>query len=87
MRVILLWSSSRLEKFAIQNSLKDTKNEEKKKQLEKVANIYGFKCHDMGHDGNCFFKAIAHQLNEIKHNNRMDYNRPLSKLLIYAELE
>ena len=62
------------ENLVIQNSLKDYSNQGHQDSLREIANSYGFNCHDMKHDGNCFFQGVASQLNRIRYQGRSDYS-------------
>jgi hypothetical protein len=50
----------------IEQSKKDS-HEQLKKQLKLESRNFGFKCHNVEEDGNCFFHAVLEQLHRVNH--------------------
>lgn len=57
------------EEIALQSAMAESKNTDSRQQSIKAikgkANSFGFDCHKIKEDGNCFFHAVAHQLKQI----------------------
>jgi patatin-like phospholipase/acyl hydrolase len=69
-KTVSMWEQSALE-TAIDRSVKESKIN-LKKELICQAKLFGFECDDVAPDGNCFFHAVAHQLNKSNDNEFAD---------------
>ena len=73
--------------LAIKKSLKSSESKERTTALINQAKEYGFTCKDMKHDGNCFFGAVAHQLNRISYGGRSDYDADIVRAICMNHID